>query len=105
MPEGFNTLVLSPAVQDTSYAFPLDRKAQLPDDILRTKTLVLRPTTLEAAREEMDQVCRAALASFSPHCSKLLIRWPQLAWGLNLQHCNMYVIVAQRSHSQLIQPL
>jgi len=39
----------------------MDRKIELPDDVLRTKTFVLHPTSLEEATEQLEQVRRHAL--------------------------------------------
>ena len=34
----------------------MDRKIPLPDDVMRTKTFVLHPTSLEHATEQLEQV-------------------------------------------------
>ena len=43
-------------MQDQDYSFPMDRKIPLPDDVMRTKTFVLHPTSLEHATEQLEQV-------------------------------------------------
>jgi ribosomal subunit interface protein len=42
--------------EDSEYGWKMDRKVQLPDDIVRTKTFMLQPATLEEATEQLEQV-------------------------------------------------
>lgn len=51
--------------QDQDYNFPMDRKVELPDDVMRTKTFVLHPTTIEHATEQLEQVRLTAQESLA----------------------------------------
>lgn len=61
----------------------MDRKVSLPDDVLRTKTFVLHPATLEEATEQLDQVLSLAPPEpFLPHLISGILGRVRFDWVL-----------------------